>query len=274
MTFRDTFREINESITTDFVRSWSTGIWFVIPFALTGFVAEIGFKVNFHNAILGASLVATSAVLLRAALFPRLQRDAVAYAHNNAIHDPDNEARRKTDYAQAEIGRQAVRDLAEVLHDPDSDVRRTAAYAFGKTGPCAVQALTEALRGQESEVRYAAVYSLGHVGPEAVPALTDGLHDPDVNVRYAAAYSLGHAGPNAVPALVDALLDTDGNVRCAAAEAFGEIAIYEAAAVHALVSALHDPESQSAPGCRPCTWTDRAKRLRRHSSVNRYSPRP
>ena len=64
MTLKQSLLRSSEAITTDYYKSWILGIWFVVPFALTGFIFDTFFESNLHLAALCAFFVAVPTVLL------------------------------------------------------------------------------------------------------------------------------------------------------------------------------------------------------------------
>ena len=80
MTLKQSLLRSSEAITTDdYYKSWILGIWFVVPFALTGFIFETFLESNLHLAALCAFFVAVPTVLLKAInALARIRPEAVS----------------------------------------------------------------------------------------------------------------------------------------------------------------------------------------------------
>ena len=183
MTLKQSLLRSSEAITTDYYKSWILGIWFVVPFALTGFIFDTFFESNLHLAALCAFFVAVPTVLLKAI---NTLRDPI-----NALRDPIN--------ALGRIRAAIVAALIASFRNPDSEVRLRAIEALARIGPEAVPALIDTLRNPDSNVRLRAIEALARIGPEAraaVPALIATLRNPDSEVRLKAAEALRKIDPD------------------------------------------------------------------------------
>jgi len=66
MTWRGTVGRISQIVADDYVMSWFVGMYFIAPFALTGFAAQSFFHASFNFSLLIALAVATPIAVSRA----------------------------------------------------------------------------------------------------------------------------------------------------------------------------------------------------------------
>jgi uncharacterized protein (TIGR03067 family) len=109
------------------------------------------------------------------------------------------------------------------------DVKRTIAKSLAQLGKDAVPALTDLLKHPSEEIRWCALYALGEVRTEAKSAAgaIAGLlrNDPSDRVASLAVYSVIEVDPEperAIPLLVEALKSKSSSVRFAAADLVGK----------------------------------------------------
>jgi DNA segregation ATPase FtsK/SpoIIIE, S-DNA-T family len=84
MILRDRISQKMWTMADDFEKSWAIGIWFVVPFALVGYVSQVVAALPFRNAILlalAAGLIVLSARIIR--LLPS-ERDSAALGEGSA----------------------------------------------------------------------------------------------------------------------------------------------------------------------------------------------
>jgi len=121
----------------------------------------------------------------------------------------------KSAEALAEIGKDSVEPLIQLLSHPDEDVRWKAAIALGEIGDeRAINPLIGLLRDPDHYVMGRAAVALGMIGQPAVSPLIRALREGDGSLRWGAAIALGRIrDPQAIAPLVHALGDKYDNVR-------------------------------------------------------------
>lgn len=117
--------------------------------------------------------------------------------------------------------------LLDALKNPVACVRERAVYVLGELGDtAAVESLISMAQDEDAHVRYHVLYALERLrAQDALPIFLAALQtDADADVRYRAAAGLGIFGDAAaVPALLDALHDDKLHVRHSAIHALGLI---------------------------------------------------
>ena len=169
------------------------------------------------------------------------------------LQDLKDENRRKNSYkALAEIGPIALDGLVKMLKDPDWSARSCAVRALGRMGAeakPALGALLIALNDPHSSVRANAAEALANTGPglDALPHLKRAAADEDRFVRCGVAVAVARinpasSSPDAVSLLITLLRDKEFVVRRSSAIALGTMAHPGNAAVQALTEASRDKE--------------------------------
>lgn len=71
MTFRNGILSLAKTISNDYASSWHIGVWFVVPFCATGYMAQTWLGFSFYQAFLCALLMAVVVLVVKAASFLR-----------------------------------------------------------------------------------------------------------------------------------------------------------------------------------------------------------
>jgi len=143
----------------------------------------------------------------------------------------------------------AVPALLEALRDADGVVSVQAADTLGSVGSAGVPGLVEALGDRDAHVRQGACHALGVVGKEAgdaVPALLKRLGPKeDGSVRERAVWALGEIGDQAaLEPLIEIFSEEGAAIGCWIAEAIGRFGRRARPVADALRDELHrdDPD--------------------------------
>ena len=147
------------------------------------------------------------------------------------LHDEDQVVRNSCIGALANIGKDVVPSLFEILADRDRDetIKGHAAWALAFIGAKAKEQLYTAFDSESADLRAAIVGAISRVveeSPEerAFELLLKSLQDSAVNVRSEAAAALGNlAYKPAIPSLVDLLSNSEAESRKSAALALMKI---------------------------------------------------
>lgn len=133
--------------------------------------------------------------------------------------------RKRSAWALAEIGEDAIESLIEALNDDEGITRQRAGWALIKIGKPAVPALVLSLKNVNKFVREMAAWTLGWIRDDyAVNALKWALKDNDSDVRIAAVWALGRIGAaDALESLETARKDKDPAVRSNVIESINRI---------------------------------------------------
>ncbi len=103
--------------------------------------------------------------------------------------------KKRSAWALAEIGPNAVDSLIEAMNDNEKSTRRRASWALLKIGKPAVQALVGSLKDKDKFIRERAALTLGWMNDDyAINALIWRLQDKEPEVRRAAVWALGRLG--------------------------------------------------------------------------------
>ena len=189
------------------------------------------------------------AIVLKIGNLGRHGADAVPVLEN-LLHDPKDDLANQAARSLAQIGKPAVRTLAEASRNGNLTVSLRALWALSLIGPeakDAVPTLVKLLDHEQERLRAAALYALGEMGPpasETTEKIVKAMRTRSAMVRYQSVLAMGKIGTVALADLRSLLQDDLPEVRADTACAVGLFGKHAKEAMPELQLALKDSSEE------------------------------